>query len=103
MVGHTPLRAPGLARTVDYRAQPPHGAYTEHLLALHRGRYPSGPNEAALTDGLARLLGLRLDGALTLDGHARTIVGIAENPSDLADDFVVVAPSAPPIGRSGRC
>jgi putative ABC transport system permease protein len=96
VVGHTAERAPGLAQTIDYRAQPLHGTYTEHLLAIHRGRYPSGPNEAAVTTGVAQLLGLRLGGSIALDGHPRTIVGTAENPSDLKDDFVLVEPSAGP-------
>ena len=95
-VGHTPEQAPGLARSIDYRAESLGGAYTKDLLAIHRGRYPAGPNEAAVTSGIAQLLGLRLGGSVNLDGHARKIVGIAENPSDLSDDFVLVAPSAGP-------
>ncbi len=100
MVGHTPERAPGLARPVDYRAQPLGGTHTGHLLAIHRGRYPSGATEAAVTTGTAKLLGLRLGGSIALDGHPRTIVGIAENPSDLTDDFVLVAPAGGPPPRS---
>jgi putative ABC transport system permease protein len=94
VIGHTPYRVPGLTEPVDYRAQAPHGAFTGQLLGIHRGRYPSGPGEAAVTAGVAKLLGLRLGGTIALDGHPRTIVGIAENPSDLADDFVLTAPSA---------
>jgi putative ABC transport system permease protein len=95
-IGHTPEKAPGLARPIDYRAQSLGGTYTKDLLAIHRGRYPSGSHEAAVTTGVAQLLGLHLGGSVTLDGHARKIVGIAENPSDLTDDFVLVAPSAGP-------
>lgn len=94
VIDHTPETAPGLALAIDYRAQRLGGTYTKDLLAIHRGRYPSGPNEAAVTTGLTGLLGLQLGGSVTLDGHARTIVGIAENPSDLTDDFVLVAPSS---------
>jgi putative ABC transport system permease protein len=93
VVGHTPAKVPGLTRSIDYRAASLHGTYTGHLFAIHRGRYPAGPGEAAVTSGLAELLGVRLGGTVALDGHSRRIVGIAENPSDLTDDFVLVAPS----------
>ena len=96
VVGHTSEQAPGLALPVDYRAQSLGGAFTGGLLAIHRGRYPTGTGEAAITSGLARLLGLRPGGTITLDGHARAIVGVAENPADLTDDFVLVAPGAGP-------
>ena len=100
VVGHTPEQAPGLAQPVDYRAQSLNGSYTAHLLAIHRGRYPTGPDEAAVTSGVAQLLGLRLGGPIGLDGHSRTIVGIAENPNDLTDDFVLVSPSGGPAPRT---
>ncbi|MDT3440577.1 ABC transporter permease [Pseudofrankia sp. BMG5.37] len=96
VVGHTARTAPGLALPVDYRAQVPRGTYTAQLLGLVRGRYPSGPGEAAITAGMAELLDLRLGGSVGLDGHPRTIVGIVENPSDLKDAFVLVAPSTGP-------
>lgn len=100
VVGHTPRPAPGLALPVDYRAQSPHGTYTAGILGLVRGRYPSGPGEAAVTTGMAELLDLRLGGSVGLDGHPRAIVGIVENPSDLKDDFVLVAPSTGPPPKS---
>ncbi|GAA4521352.1 hypothetical protein GCM10023191_099740 [Actinoallomurus oryzae] len=94
VIGHDYVKAPGSATPVEYRAQRPHGAFAGSLLAIRRGRYPSGTAEAAVTDGTARLLGLRLGGVIALDGHARTIVGIAENPRDLSDEFVLVDPSS---------
>lgn len=94
VIGHDDMRAPGSATPVEYRSQRLHGAFAGSLLAIHRGRYPSGTREAAVTDGTAQLLGLRLGGTISLDGHARTIVGIAENPSDLNDEFVLVDPSS---------
>ncbi|MGI5228653.1 FtsX-like permease family protein [Actinoallomurus sp. CA-142502] len=94
VVGHDYVKAPGSATPVEYRSQRMHGAFAGPLLAIRRGRYPSGTAEAAITDGTARLLGLRLGGTISLDGHARTIVGIAENPSDLSDEFVLVDPSS---------
>jgi putative ABC transport system permease protein len=93
-IGHNYATAPGSATPIEYRSQRPHGVYAGPLLGLRHGRYPSGAAEAAVTDGTARLLGLRLGGTITLDGHARTIVGIAENPADLGDEFVLVDPSS---------
>ncbi len=94
VIGHTPERAPGSANTIDYRSQTPHGPFAGKLLAIRQGRYPSGPAEAAVTGGVAQLLGLRLGGTISLDGHTRTIVGIAENPADLGDQFVLVDPAS---------
>jgi len=93
VVGHSPLTAAGLASPIDYRAQSPGGTYTDQILALTHGRYPSGTGEAAVTAGMAELLDLRLGGTVALDGHPRTIVGIVTNPSDLKDDFVLVDPA----------
>jgi putative ABC transport system permease protein len=94
VIGRNAVTAPGSATPIEYRSQRPHGTFTGSLLAVHRGRYPSGTGEAAVTDGTAQLLGLRLGGTIALDGHARTIVGIVENPSDLSDEFVLVDPSS---------
>ncbi|MGH3373363.1 MAG: FtsX-like permease family protein [Actinoallomurus sp.] len=94
VIGRDYVKAPGSATPIEYRSQRPHGAFAGSLLAIHRGRYPSGTGEAAVTDGTAQLLGLRLGGTISLDGHARTIVGIAENPSELSDEFVLVDPSS---------
>lgn len=94
VIGHDYVKAPGSATPIEYRSQALHGAFAGSLLAIHRGRYPSGAGEAAVTDATAQLLGLRLGGTISLDGHARAIVGIAENPSDLGDEFVLVDPSS---------
>lgn len=94
VIGHSYVKAPGSATPVEYRAQRPHGAFTGSLLAIRHGRYPSGAGEAAVTDGTAQLLGLRIGGTISLDGHGRTVVGIAENPSDLSEEFVLVDPSS---------
>ncbi|GAA3221340.1 FtsX-like permease family protein [Actinocorallia longicatena] len=84
--------APGYATPIEYRAQNLRGFHTGPILSIHRGRAPSGPSEAAVTDGTAELLGLRLGGTIGLDGTSRTIIGIAENPADLGDEFVLVPP-----------
>ena len=68
------------------------GAYGRELLALRRGRYPAGPREVAVTDGVAELLRLELGSTLALDGRRRTVVGIVENPRKLSDEFALVSP-----------
>jgi putative ABC transport system permease protein len=94
VIGHDSVAVPGSVETVDYRSQSPHGAYGDDLLALRRGRYPSGPREVAVTDGVAKSLRLEIGSTLALDGHRRTVVGIVENPSKLSDEFALVSPSS---------
>ncbi|MFA1546826.1 FtsX-like permease family protein [Actinomadura chokoriensis] len=94
VIGHSSEKAPGIATPVDYRSQRLNGPFAGALLAIRKGRYPARAGEAAVTDGVAQLLGLRLGGTISLDGHARTIVGIAENPSFLDDQFVLVDPAS---------
>ena len=83
VIGYRSFAVPGSVDTVEFRAQDPHGAFGNSLLALRRGSYPEGPRQVALTDGVADLLGLELGETLTLDGRRRTVVGIVENPRRL--------------------
>src|SRR5262245_51717653 len=94
VIGHRPVHVPGSVETVDYRSQIPGGAYSDDLLALRRGRYPSGPGEVAVTDRVAESLRLGLGSTVALDGHRRTVVGIVENPSKLSDEFALISPSS---------
>jgi putative ABC transport system permease protein len=94
VIGHRALTVPGGFETVDFRAQDPHGAYGGVLLALRRGSYPVGPGQVAVTDGVAKLLGLQIGQTLALDGHRRTVVGIVENPRKLSDEFALISPSS---------
>jgi putative ABC transport system permease protein len=80
VIRHRSVPIPGSVETLDFRAQDPHGVFGSGLLALRRGRYPNGPREVSVTDGVARLLRLHLGSMLALDGHRRTMVGIVENP-----------------------
>jgi putative ABC transport system permease protein len=93
-VGHRSVTVPGGVEKVDYRAQDPNGAYGSVLLALREGSYPTGSGEVAVTDGVAKLLGLEIGDPLALDGHRRTVVGIVENPRKLSDEFALVEPSS---------
>lgn len=94
VVAHRTLAVPGSVQRIDFRAQDPAGSYSRALLALRSGSYPTRPNEVAVTDGVAGLLGLRVGSTLALDGHRWTVVGIVENPRKLSDEFALVAPSS---------
>src|SRR5262249_22735250 len=52
VIGHRSIHVPGSVETVDYRSQVPGGAFSADLLALRHGRYPRGPREVAVTDGV---------------------------------------------------
>jgi putative ABC transport system permease protein len=89
----------GQAGGADLRAQDPSAPYTQVLLALDSGRYPSGPAQVAVTSGLAQLYGLRVGstwhvpaGSGAEAGRAFTVTGIVEDPSNLLDEFALVAP-----------
>ncbi len=103
----------GQAGGADLRAQDPAAPYTQVLLGLASGRYPSGPGQVAVTSGLARLYGLSIGstwhvpaGTSAEAGRAFTVTGIVEDPSNLLDEFALVAPGqlAGPgqLGSSGR-
>jgi putative ABC transport system permease protein len=94
VVGHRTVSVPGSVETVDYRAQAPGGVYGGELLALRHGRYPVGPREVAVTDGVAESLRLEIGSTLALDGRRRAVVGIVENPSKLSDEFALVSPAS---------
>ncbi len=91
--------ATGQAGGADLRAQDPAAPYTRVLLALGSGRYPSGPGQVAVTSGLARLYSLRIGSTWPVPagsgadaGRAFTVTGIVEDPSNLLDEFALVAP-----------
>ena len=86
------LAIPGSVLTFALRAQDPHGAFGQPLLALVSGRYPSGPGEVAVTSGVARDLHLSVGGTWTTSGISRDVTGIVENPQNLLDEFALVAP-----------
>jgi putative ABC transport system permease protein len=98
VIRHRSVPIPGSVETLDIRAQDPNGVFGSDTLALREGRYPNGPREVAVTDGVAKLLRLQLGSRLALDGHRRTVVGIVENPRKLSDEFALVSPSS--VGTS---
>jgi putative ABC transport system permease protein len=84
---------PGLADEVEIRSVDPEAPFSEPLLALRDGRYPTEADEVGLTDDLAAVLGVELGADVDFDGQPRQVVGVVENPNELASDFALAAPS----------
>src|SRR5262249_10375996 len=66
VIRHRSVPIPGSVESLDFRAQDPNGVFGSELLALRQGRYPNGPREVAITDAVAKVLGLRLGSTLAL-------------------------------------
>ena len=81
---------PGSTQTFDLRAQDPHGPFGGPMLQLLSGHYPTGPNEIAITPGLASALNLHVGDTWPQGG--KTVVGIVQNPQSLLDEFALVPP-----------
>jgi len=92
VIGHQKIAIPGSVATVDLRAQDPHGAYGQPMLRLDAGRYPSGPDEVAMTSRVARIFKLQVGDTWRAQRSAWRVVGIVENPNDLHDTFALVTP-----------
>jgi putative ABC transport system permease protein len=84
------LTVPGSTQTYDLRSQDPHGPYGGPMLQLLSGHYPTGPNEIAITPGLATALNLHVGDTWSQGG--KTVVGIVQNPQSLLDEFALVPP-----------
>jgi putative ABC transport system permease protein len=97
VIAHRAAAIPGSVATVEFRAQDPHGRYGAAMLRLLAGRYPAGAGEVAVTDEVTKTFKLHLGDRFDRDGHDRTVVGLVENPTDLLDEFALVAP-----GQAGR-
>jgi len=89
----------GQAGGADLRTQDPSAPYTRVLLALDSGHYPTGTEQVAVTAGLAQLYSLRIGstwhvpaGTGPQAGRAFTVTGIVEDPSNLLDEFALLAP-----------
>ncbi|MEV4510366.1 FtsX-like permease family protein [Dactylosporangium sp. NPDC049525] len=92
VIRHQKIPVPGSANAVDLRDQDPNGPYGQSMLRLDAGRYPTGPDEIAVTDRVAKLFNLQLGGTWDQGGRRRTVVGLVENPLDLRSRFALVAP-----------
>jgi putative ABC transport system permease protein len=89
----------GQAGGADLRAQVPDAPYTRVLLALDSGHYPAGAGQVAVTAGLAQLYGLRIGSTWHVPasagaeaGASYTVTGLVDDPSNLLDEFALVAP-----------
>jgi len=79
-------------QSVQVRAESPHGHYNSVLLGLVSGRYPAGPGQVALTGGVAARYGAHVGGSWQVAGLTWRVTGIVRDPSNLADEFALVAP-----------
>jgi putative ABC transport system permease protein len=86
------ITIPGSLSTFDLRAQDPHGPYGGPMLSLVSGRYPTGPGEVAVTRDLASTFRLKTGSLWHLNGTARRVVGIVQDPLSLLDEFALVVP-----------
>jgi putative ABC transport system permease protein len=82
----------GTVQSVELRAQDTRSQYGDPLLALVSGGYPVGPGQVAMTSQVASLFGVGIDGTWHEGGKAWRVTGIVQNPSDLLDEFALVAP-----------
>ncbi len=83
---------PGSIDTYDLRAQNPHGPFGQPMLSLVAGHYPAGPDQVAVTSGVASTFNLKIGSVWHQGGKARRVVGIVQNPQSLLDEFALVAP-----------
>jgi putative ABC transport system permease protein len=92
VIAHRYAHLPGLFDPIDIRSQAPGPGYGAPMLALRQGHYPSGSNQIAVTTATARILRTHIGASVRLDGRARLVVGLVENPENLSDAFVLVDP-----------
>ena len=85
--------ATGTTQPVQLRAESPHGHYNAPLLSLVSGVYPADPGQVALTSQVASLYNVHVGGTWQpAGGTTWRVTGIVQNPSNLADEFALVAP-----------
>ncbi len=86
----------GTTQSVQLRAENPRGHYNSPLLSLVSGTYPAGPGQVALTSQVATLDHTHVGGTWQAAGTTWRVTGIAQDPSNLADEFALVAPGQVP-------
>ena len=82
----------GTTQSVQLRAESPHGHYNAPLLGLVSGTYPASPGQVALTSQVAARYGAHPGGTWHAAGTTWRVTGIVQDPSNLADEFALVAP-----------
>jgi putative ABC transport system permease protein len=86
------LTIPGTINTYQLRAESTNGAFSQPMLSLVSGHYPTTTDEVAVTTGVASAFHLRIGDLWHQDGTARRVVGVVENPQSLLDEFALVLP-----------
>src|ERR1700691_4455860 len=86
------LSIPGSINTYQLRSEDPQGPFSGPMLSLVSGHYPSGPDQVAVTSGVASAFHLGVGSAWRVGGAAGQGVGVVENPQRLLDEFALVAP-----------
>jgi putative ABC transport system permease protein len=86
------VAVPGSISTYDLRAQDPYGPFGGPMLSLVSGRYPAGPGQVAVTDGVAATFNLKAGDLWHQGGRTWRVTGIVENPQSLLDEFALVVP-----------
>jgi putative ABC transport system permease protein len=81
-----------IAAGVTLRAESQDGHYDAPLLSLVSGAYPAGAGQVALTSQAAALYGAHVGGTWRAAGTTWRVTGIVQDPSNLADEFALVAP-----------
>ena len=84
--------ATGTTQPVQLRAENPHGRYDQPMLGLVTGSYPAGPGQVALASQVATLYRTYVGGTWQAAGTTWRVTGIVQDPSNLRDEFALVAP-----------
>ena len=84
--------ATGTSQSVQLRAEKQHGHFNAPLVSLVSGAYPIGPGQVALTSQVATLYGVHAGGSWRAAGTTWRVTGIVQDPSNLSDEFALVAP-----------
>ncbi|HEY3713254.1 MAG TPA: FtsX-like permease family protein [Jatrophihabitantaceae bacterium] len=92
VIEHANITVPGSITPDDLRAQALHGPFSSPMLRVTSGQYPSGAGEVAVTAGIASTFDLSIGSSWSVHGQTLRVVGSVENPTDLQDDFALVAP-----------
>lgn len=87
---HQIVPIPGSVAAADLRAPLSGPVQNNKLLQLLAGRYPTAPNEVAMTRQTADEYGLSLGATWHVARHALTLVGFVRNPVDYNDQFAMV-------------
>ena len=94
LIGRSEVEIPGSVERLELRAQDPEGLYGAGMLARRSGRFPTSPDEVALTAGTARSLAVQVGDRVRLGGTDLAVVGVVENPDALDEEFALLEPAA---------